>query len=362
MFVWKYLHIYSKRCIIYKNINFKEVYMITVGIVGANGYTGFELIRLLASHPEAKVITASSRSLAGQKIADTYPTLKGAYGDMVYSDVNLEEVAKCDVVFACLPHGQSADICGKLIDLGTKVIDLSADFRYDDLPLYEKTYKLTHPRPDLAEEAVYGLPEFNRAKIVGARLIGNPGCYVTASVLAIKPLVNAGLINPKTVIVDAKSGVSGAGRKADVAYNANEVSGSFKAYGVTTHRHTSEIEEKSGATVTFTPHLLPVKRGILATVYCDLTGKPEDVDKAYAVYKSEPFVHYLGSSLPEIKTVAGSNCCYIGAKYEEKTGRLIVVSCIDNLIKGASGQAIQNMNVMFGLPETMGLPLVGFHL
>ncbi len=335
--------------------------MIKVGIIGANGYTGFELMRLLAAHGRAEVVFASSRSLAGQKISDAYPTLAGKYGDMVYDDVDLERAAKCDVIFACLPHGESAEICGKLIDLGTKVIDLSADYRYDDVSLYEKTYKITHARKDLASEAVYGLPEFNRDKIANARLIGNPGCYVTASVLALKPLVGGGVIDPRTVIIDAKSGVSGAGRKADISYNANEVEGNFKAYGVTTHRHTSEIEEKSGAVVTFTPHLLPIKRGILATIYCDLVGTLDDVKKAYSVYDSEPFVHVIGT-LPEIKTAVGSNCCYIGYKYEEKTGRLIVVSCIDNLIKGASGQAIQNMNVMFGLPETEGLPLVGFHL
>ncbi len=336
--------------------------MIKVGIIGANGYTGFELMRLLSSHPGAEVVFAASRSLAGQKVADTYPTLKGFYGDMLYEDVDLKRAAKCDVVFACLPHGQSAEICGKLIDGGTKVVDLSADYRYDDIDLYEKTYKIEHPRKDLAKEAVYGLPEYNRDKIAGARLIGNPGCYVTASVLALRPLTEAGIINKRTVIIDAKSGTSGAGRKGDVAYNFNEVDGNFKAYGVTTHRHTTEIEEKSGAVVTFTPHLLTIKRGILATVYCDLIGNEKDVDAAYARYEKEPFVHYLGSALPDIKTAAGSNCCYIGAKYEEKTGRLIVVSCIDNLIKGASGQAVQNMNVMFGLPETTGLPRVGFHL
>ncbi len=336
--------------------------MIKVGIVGANGYTGFELMRLLAAHPEAEVTFASSRSLAGQKIAETYPTLSGYYGDMSYADVDLERAAECDVVFACLPHGQSAEICGKLIDAGAKVIDLSADYRYDDINLYEKTYKIDHPRKDLTKEAVYGLPEYNRREIAKARLIGNPGCYVTASVLALKPLADAGVINKKTVIIDAKSGTSGAGRKSDVAYNFNETDGNFKAYGVTTHRHTTEIEEKSGATVTFTPHLLTVKRGILATIYCDLKGSPDDAEKAYARYEKEPFVHYLGSTLPDIKAAAGSNCCYIGAKYEEKTGRLIVVSCIDNLIKGASGQAVQNMNIMFGLPETTGLPRVGFHL
>lgn len=336
--------------------------MIKVGIVGANGYTGCELMRLLAAHPAAEVVTASSRSMAGQKVRSVYPTLAGRYGDMEYAEIDLERAAACDVVFACLPHGQSADICGKLVDAGTRVIDLSADYRYDDVGLYEKTYKIEHPRKDLAAQAVYGLPEYNRAEIGGARLIGNPGCYVTASVLALKPLVMNGVIDPRTVIVDAKSGVSGAGRKGDVAYNANEVAGNFKAYGVTTHRHTTEIEEKSGACVTFTPHLLPVKRGILATIYCDLRKSLDDVYAAYARYAAEPFVHFLGGELPELKYAAGSNCCYIGCAYEAKTNRLIVVSCIDNLIKGASGQAIQNMNVMFGLPETTGLPLVGNHL
>ena len=338
--------------------------MIKVGIIGANGYTGFELMRLLAAHPEAEVSIAASRSLAGKRVAETYPALFGAYGDMTYSDVDLEAAAECDVVFACLPHGESAEICGRLIDSGTKVIDLSADYRYDDVSLYERTYKKEHPRKDLAAEAVYGLPEYERDRIKGARLIGNPGCYVTASVLAIKPLVMNGVIDKSGVIADAKSGVSGAGRKADVAYNANEVEGNFKAYSVSVHRHTTEIEEKSGAVVTFAPHLLPIKRGILATIYCTLApGKTaEDAAKAYERYRNEPFVHFTGDLLPEIKQAAGSNCCYIGMTAEEKTNRLIVVSVIDNLIKGASGQAIQNMNVMFGLPETEGLPLVGFHL
>ena len=338
--------------------------MIKAGIIGANGYTGFELMRLLAAHPETEVAFASSRSLAGTRVADTYPTLYGAYGGMTYSDVDLGKAAECDVVFACLPHGESAEICGKLINGGTKVIDLSADYRYDDTGLYESTYKKTHPRKDLAKEAVYGLPEYFRDKIVKARLIGNPGCYVTASVLAIRPLAEAGVIEKRGIVVDAKSGVSGAGRKADIAYNANEVLESFKAYSVSTHRHTTEIEEKTGTTITFSPHLLPIKRGILATIYCTLapgkTGK--DAEDAYGVYANEPFVHFTGDALPEIKWAAGSNCCYIGMKYEAKTNRLIIVSCIDNLIKGASGQAIQNMNVMFGIPETTGLPLVGTHL
>ena len=276
--------------------------MIKAGIIGANGYTGFELMRLLAAHPEAEVTFAASRSLAGHKVRETYPTLAGYYGDTEYREPDIAEAAKCDVVFACLPHGQSAEICGRLVDAGTRVIDLSADFRYDDTDLYEKTYGLTHPRRDLAAQAVYGLPEYNRAAIAKARLVANPGCFVTASVLAIKPLADAGVINKRTVIVDAKSGVSGAGRKADVAYNANEVEGNFKAYGVTTHRHTTEIEEKCGAVVTFTPHLLPIKRGILATIYCDLTADPKKAVEAYARYNGEPFVHFTGADLPEIKT------------------------------------------------------------
>lgn len=338
--------------------------MIRAGIIGANGYTGMELMRLLAAHGKAKVVMAASRSLAGTRVADTYPTLYGAYGDMTYSEVDIAGAAGCDVVFACLPHGESAEICGKLVDAGTRVIDLSADYRYDDVSLYESTYKKTHPRKDLAAEAVYGLPEYNAAKIAKARLTGNPGCYVTASVLALKPLVDAGVIVPEGVVIDAKSGASGAGRKADIAYNINETEGNFKAYSVSVHRHTTEIEEKSGAVVTFAPHLLPIKRGILATIYCEYApGKSEeDAAAAYSVYKDKPFVHFTGNALPEIKWAAGSNCCYIGITSEAKTNRLIVVSCIDNLIKGASGQAIQNMNIMFGIPETEGLPLVGFHL
>ena len=201
----------------------KKIKKISVGIIGANGYTGHELLRLLGAHPYAVVTYAASRSLAGTKISDLFTSLSGLYGDRLFDGINLEKLATCDVVFAALPHGESASICGKLIDLGTKVIDLSADFRYDDLSVYESTYKINHPRTDLCKEAVYGLCEFNRDIIAKARLIGNPGCYVTSSVLAIKPLSDAGYINKKTVIIDAKSGVSGAGRNADVAYNYNEI-------------------------------------------------------------------------------------------------------------------------------------------
>lgn len=335
---------------------------IKVGIIGANGYTGLELLRMLSAHPHAGVVYAGSRSQAGTEIAALFPTLIGAYKGRTFDEIDLTAAAKCDVVFAALPHGESAGVCGQLIDAGTKVIDLSADFRYDDLSVYESTYKISHPRKDLCKKAVYGLPEFYRDKIKGAALIGNPGCYVTASVLAVKPLADAGYINKNTVIIDAKSGVSGAGRKADVAYNFNELDGNFKAYGLTNHRHTSEIEEKAGITATFTPHLLPVVRGILATIYCELTVPYEKAVSAYRIYDGERFVHFTGETIPELSHAAGSNNCVIGAKYEKKTNRLIIVSVIDNLIKGASGQAIQNMNIMFGLDETCGLPLTGFNI
>lgn len=335
---------------------------IKVGIIGANGYTGLELLRMLGSHPYAQVVYAGSRSQAGTDISALFPTLIGAYKGRRFDGIDLAAAAKCDVVFAALPHGQSADVCGQLIDKGVKVIDLSADYRYDNLSVYEDTYNIVHPRKDLCAAAVYGLPEYNRDKIKNAALIGNPGCYVTASVLAVKPLADKGYINKKTVIIDAKSGVSGAGRKADIAYNYNELDGNFKAYGVTTHRHTSEIEEKAGITATFTPHLLPVVRGILATIYCELTVPYEKAVTAYNIYSNEKFVHFIGENMPELSHAAGSNNCVIGAKYEKKTNRIIIVSVIDNLIKGASGQAIQNMNVMFGLDETCGLPLTGFNI
>lgn len=246
--------------------------MIKVGIVGANGYTGFELMRILAAHPAAEVVTAVSRSNAGTRVKDMYPPLGAVYGDMMFSDIDMEQLSACDVCFTALPHAASADIGGQLYDRGVKVIDLSADFRYDSLELYERTYGVTHPRPELNEQAVYGLPELFRDKIAKADIIGNPGCYTTASILALYPLLQAGLIDKDGIIIDAKSGVTGAGRKADVAYNYCETADNFKAYGVTTHRHTTEIEEKLGVSLSFTPHLLPVKRGILATIYAGCTA------------------------------------------------------------------------------------------
>lgn len=344
--------------------------MIKVGIIGANGYTGFELMRLLAMHNEASVVYASSRSHAGKAVKTLYPTLFGFYGDMKYSEQNVDEAAKlCDVVFTCLPHGLSAEFGGALSKKGVRVIDLSADFRYNNLEVFEKIYGITHPCKELNETAVYGLCELFRDKIKGATLVANPGCYTSASILALYPLLQKGLISEKGVIIDAKSGASGAGRKADEQLTVCESGNSFKAYAVATHRHTSEIEEKLSlcgkqVALNFTPHLLPISRGILATIYADCTASSEEIAAAYdEFYANEPFVNANPHGvMPEIKWVAMSNMCQIGYKVDERTNKIIIVSVIDNLIKGASGQAIQNMNIMFGLDETEGLPLCGMHL
>ncbi|MCL2796873.1 MAG: N-acetyl-gamma-glutamyl-phosphate reductase [Firmicutes bacterium] len=344
-----------------------------IGIIGANGYTGYELMRLLANHPRADVVYAGSRSMAGRKVPSLYPALSGVYDELRFESPNASVAAKkCDIVFTALPHGLSAEMGAELIKLGCKVIDLSADFRYDSIPLFEKTYEIAHPCPGLNEQKVYGLCELNRKKIVkSTKLVANPGCYPTASILALYPLLAEKVISPDGIIIDAKSGASGAGRKADEAFSYCESSSNFKAYAVTTHRHTSEIEEKLSAAalspvaLNFTPHLLPVKRGILATVYANLVPAAEkriaDVYKAF--YEKEPFVKVNPEGeMPELKFVVGSNICRIGYKVDLRTKKVIIVSVIDNLIKGASGQAIQNMNIMYSLDERMGLPAVGNQL
>ncbi|MCL2061055.1 MAG: N-acetyl-gamma-glutamyl-phosphate reductase [Firmicutes bacterium] len=342
--------------------------MIKVGIIGANGYTGYELMRLLANHSGAKVVYAASRSMANTPVAELYPALGGAYADMRFSVPSAEDAASySDVVFTALPHGLSAEMGARIIRMGKKVIDLSADFRYDNLAVFEKTYDITHPCPQLNNTAVYGLTELNRKKIKSASLIANPGCYPTASILALYPLLAEKVIKLDGIIIDAKSGQSGAGRKADEAFSLCESALNFKAYAVANHRHTGEIEEKlslaAGADITlsFTPHLLPISRGILATVYADLSLDEKAAQAAYKkFYGGEPFVSVLtAGALPELKSVTGSNICRIGFKADKRTGKIIIVSVIDNLIKGASGAAIQNMNVLFGLKETEGLPLVG---
>lgn len=344
-------------------------FMINVGIIGANGYTGYELMRLLTMHNSAKVVFASSRTHAGKKITDLYPSLYGFYGDMCYDSQDMAVATKkCDVIFTCLPHGLSAEAGGEVIKAGKKLIDLSADFRYDDIKLFEKIYGITHPCKDLNSKAIYGLCELNRDKIKNTNIVANPGCYTTASILALYPLIKGGLIDNNNIIIDAKSGASGAGRKDDVSLSVCESGENFKAYGVTTHRHQSEIEEKlsinSKIKLNFTPHLLPISRGILATIYTSLKADKNAVKDAYkSFYGKETFVkvHFDGT-MPDIKWVKGSNMCQIGYKICPSTNKLIIVSVIDNLIKGASGQAIQNMNILFNLPESTGLPVAGLQL
>lgn len=338
---------------------------IRVAVIGANGYTGFMLLRLLAAHKHADVAYVTSRSEAGKYVWELYPALEGAYPQLKFSEYDKSAVENSDVAFTALPHTAAAEIGGALVDGGVKLIDLSADFRYASKALYENTYGVTHPRADLLSEAVYGLCELNRDKIKTARIVGNPGCYTTAAILALRPLVESGLIDKTGVIVDAKSGVTGAGRKSDVAYSFCETDDNFKVYSAVGHRHTTEIEEKTGIpSLIFTPHLLPVKRGILETIYAKTMAKDlREIAACYEkAYKGEKFVRICGSSLPELKTVRGSNCAAIGFALDSANGMVKIVSVIDNLIKGASGQAVQNMNIMFGFDEAEGLPAVGEHL
>ncbi|NLY75538.1 MAG: N-acetyl-gamma-glutamyl-phosphate reductase [Firmicutes bacterium] len=339
--------------------------MIKVGIIGASGYTGSELLRILAQHPEAEVTAITSRTYEGRKLEEVYGGFTGWNGPVFNGSDSIDAVAGCDVVFLAMPHGVAINLVPSLLEKGQKVIDLGADFRFRDAQIYESWYKLQHTQRELTKNAVYGLPEIYRKQIRQAMLVGNPGCYPTSIILAIYPLLKAGLADPDRIIIDSKSGVSGAGRKADLAYNFPELFGNFKAYGLAGHRHTPEIEQElslaAGKAVkaTFSPHLLPVARGILSTIYLNLTKEitTEEVEEILTrSYQGEPFVKIIKEPrLPELKWVAGTNCCHIGVRVDRRTNQLIVVSVIDNMVKGAAGQAIQNMNLMCDLPETMGL-------
>jgi len=349
---------------------------IKVGIIGANGYTGYELLKILAGHDGVEVAHAVSRSNAGASVGALYPALAAAYPCLKFSDADTDKAAKdCTLVFTALPHAAAAETGGKLYDKGVTVIDLSADFRYDDIPLYERTYNVTHPRPKLNAKAVYGLTEINRAQITALKgtpaIIGNPGCYTTSCILPLYPLLKAGLLEPHGIVIDAKSGASGAGRRAEADFGFCEIEGNFKAYGVAVHRHTSEMEEKLSLgqkdfKLCFVPHLLPVKRGILSTVYTDVKPKVSAdsiADCLTAAYGKEKFVEVLPEgSYPTLNRVTGSNVCSIGFKFDARTGKVIIISCLDNLIKGASGQAVQNMNILLGFDESKGLSVTGNHL
>ena len=345
--------------------------MIKAAVLGATGYAGIELVRLLCSHPDVSIEILGSQSFKGQKISDVYQNLRGIL-DKECEEIDLDKVSECDVAFTALPHGASKNVIPSLIDRGLKVIDLSGDYRYDDPAVYEQWYGEKHSSPELLAESVYGLPELHREKIKTARLIGNPGCYTTCSILGAAPMLASGLGEHKNIIIDAKSGVTGAGRGLGLAYHFCECTENTKAYKVATHRHTSEIEQelsniaKDNIMVSFTPHLIPQKRGILATIYINL-AKPctaKDVHKIYEdFYKDEYFVRVkpLGE-LPETKHVAGSNFIDIGVAVDMRLQRAVIVSAIDNIVKGAAGQAIENMNLLFGLDEKTGLDRPGFYL
>lgn len=342
--------------------------MIKVGIIGATGYAGGELVRILMGHKEAEIVWYGSRSYIDQKYADVYRNMFQIV-DAKCMDDNIEALAdQVDVIFTATPQGFLASVINENILGKTKIVDLSADFRIKDVKVYEKWYGIEHKSPQFIEEAVYGLCEVNRDKVKGARLIANPGCYTTCSILTAYPLAKEGIIDMRTLIVDAKSGTSGAGRGAKVPNLFCEVNENMKAYGVASHRHTPEIEEQLGyasgenVTISFTPHLVPMNRGILATEYAtlkkDVTG--EGVKAIYdKYYVDEKFVRVLGEGVcPETKWVEGSNYVDIGFKLDPRTNRIVMMGAIDNLVKGAAGQAVQNMNLLFGLPESEGLELV----
>jgi len=347
--------------------------MIKAGIIGATGYAGGELVRLLLQHKEVEIKWYGSRSYIDQKYASVYGNMFQLVEDTCLDD-NMEELAKqVDVIFTATPQGFCASVINDSILNRTKIIDLSADFRIKDVSVYEKWYGITHKAPQYIKEAVYGLCEINREKTKGARLVANPGCYTTCSILTAYPLVKEGLIDPQTLIIDAKSGTSGAGRGAKVNNLYCEVNENIKAYGVATHRHTPEIEEQLGYAagkeilVNFTPHLVPMNRGILVTEYATLTKKAdgslptyEEIRAVYdKYYADEYFVRVLEKNVcPETKWVEGSNFVDVNFKIDERTGRIIMMGALDNIVKGAAGQAVQNMNLMLGLDEKEGLELV----
>ena len=343
--------------------------MIKVGIIGATGYAGNELVRLLLGHKDAEIVWLGSRSYIDQNYSDVYRNMFKLV-DAKCMDDNMEQLAnEVDVIFTATPQGLCASLVNDEILSKTKIIDLSADFRLKDVNVYEQWYKLEHKAPQYIDEAVYGLCEINRDKVSkDTRIIANPGCYTTTSILTLYPMVKEGIINPDTIIIDAKSGTSGAGRGAKVANLFCEVNESMKAYGVGTHRHTPEIEEQLGYAcgrdnlkLIFTPHLVPMNRGILVTAYANLAKDVtyEDVKAAYdKYYDKEYFVRVLPKDVcPETRWVEGSNFVDIGFKIEPRTNRLIMMGALDNLVKGEAGQAVQNMNLLFGLPENEGLQL-----
>ena len=352
------------------NYTIREKRMVTVSIVNVTSYTALELLRLLTQHPQFVVTSVTGRSAAGKRLGEVFPQLYALPSLIDPTLIITEEAATTDLAFVCLPHAAAADAVLALLERGTKVVDLSADFRLHDVNVYEEWYKHTHPAPALLETTAYGLCELHRGQVTNASLVANPGCYATASILALVPAIAAGIIQPG-IIIDAKSGVSGAGRTPSLTTLYDEVNENINAYSLDGHRHLAEITQeltevvpngsdstKEQLRVTFIPHLVPMTRGILATCYADLKQDSlttEDVRELYEKhYANEPFVHVVDSS-PHTKWSYGSNHCFISPFVDARTQRLVVVSCLDNLVKGASGQAIQNANILYNLPETTGL-------
>ena len=341
--------------------------MIRVAVVGASGYTGVELTRILSRHPEVELVCVTSRQHAGKELAAVFPSLRGVTG-LKCEDVSPEDLARrADCIFTAVPHQTAMNLVPLFLEAGCKVVDLSADFRIHDAAVYEQWYQ-PHTAADLLPQAAYGLPELHRAAIAGSRLVANPGCYPTSAILGLAPILREGLIDPSTLIIDSKSGTSGAGRGAQVGSLFCEVADGFRAYKVGEHRHTPEIEQELSllcggeVKISFTPHLVPMSRGILSTIYAKAV-KAVDQHALHALYRSfyekEYFVRVLPEgAVPATQFVRGSNFCDIGCKYDPRTGRIIILSAIDNLVKGAAGQAVQNMNLMYGLSERAGLQLV----
>ncbi len=337
-----------------------------IGILGASGYTGVELLRLLAAHPVLEVATATAHSHAGQAVGEHTPSLAAAYPGLVYEESDPVLLDGLDLVFCALPHGESQRIVPELRDRVGAVVDLAADFRLRDASLYPRWYGEEHEAPELLDEAVYGLPELFRDDLAGATLVAAAGCYPTAAGLALAPLVRQGLVERTGIVVDAASGVSGAGRGLKESLHFGTVDEDFTAYGLLTHRHTPEIEQILGSEVLFTPHLAPMARGILATCYGrSAGGRPVPstdtvMDALHEAYDDEPFV-VVTDDPPATKATAGSNAAHVTARVDPRTGWVVTLCALDNLVKGASGQAIQCANVALGLPETTGLPLAGMY-
>jgi N-acetyl-gamma-glutamyl-phosphate reductase len=334
--------------------------MIRTAILGASGYVGGDLLRLLATHPQLRATKLFGESKAGRSVAEVHPHLAPAYAGAAFERFDEAALDEVDLAFTALPHGHSQGVASAILDRGIPFVDLGADFRLDDAAAYERWYGHAHKAPELLGSFVYGIPELNRAAIRGSRAVAAAGCYATAAILALKPLVDSGLVNPKSLIVDAASGVSGAGREAKEATGFSTVDSSFAAYGLLNHRHTAEMEMALGATVLFTPHLAPMTRGILATCYGEAQGTGDPLEALRDAYADEAFVHVTDAS-PATKWVSGSNGVQVTARRDLRTGRVVALAAIDNLGKGAAGQMVQCTNLMLGLEEMVGLTACGVY-